>query len=201
MLPDTTPDPADEPTGKLLIFTAPSGAGKTTIVRHLLKTFDELAFSVSATNRPIREGETDGKSYHFLTTAEFKAKVATGEFVEYEEVYPGRMYGTLRSEIERLWAEGKTVVFDIEVKGATNLKKLYPRNSTAVFVNPPSPEILFKRLRDRNTESEADLEVRIARAGMELDFVNTFDVVLENDELTVALADAEDIVRAALKTC
>jgi len=102
MLPDTTPDPADEPTGKLLIFTAPSGAGKTTIVRHLLKTFDELAFSVSATNRPIREGETDGKSYHFLTTAEFKAKVATGEFVEYEEVYPGRMYGTLRSEIERL---------------------------------------------------------------------------------------------------
>lgn len=191
MLPDT-------PNGKLLIFTAPSGAGKTTVVRHLLKTFDELAFSVSATNRPIREGEVDGQSYHFLTTAEFKSKVATGEFVEYEEVYPGRMYGTLRSEIERLWAIGKTVVFDIEVKGATNLKKLYPEQSTAVFVNPPSPDILFKRLRDRNTESEADLEVRIARAGMELEFVDSFDVVLENDDLAVALGEAEEIVRGVI---
>ena len=188
----------DMPTGKLLIFTAPSGAGKTTIVRHLLKTFDELAFSVSATNRPIRPGETDGQSYHFLTSAEFESKVATGEFVEYEEVYPGRMYGTLRSEIERLWALGKIVVFDIEVKGATNLKRLYPDNSTAVFVNPPSPEILFKRLRDRNTESEADLEVRIARAAMELDFVDSFDRVLVNDDLKTALAEAEEIVREEL---
>lgn len=191
MLPDT-------PTGKLLIFTAPSGAGKTTIVRHLLKTFDELAFSVSATNRPIRPGETDGQSYHFLTTAEFEAKVATGAFVEHEEVYPGRMYGTLHSEIERLWALGKTVVFDIEVKGATNLKRLYPENSTAVFVNPPSPEVLFKRLRDRNTESEADLEVRIARAAMELDFVDSFDRVLVNDDLAAALAEAEEIVEEVL---
>ncbi len=188
----------DKPTGKLLIFTAPSGAGKTTIVRHLLRTFDELAFSVSATNRPIRPGETDGQSYHFLTTAEFDSKVATGAFVEYEEVYPGRMYGTLRSEIERLWALGKTVVFDIEVKGATNLKRLYPDNSTAVFVNPPSPEILFQRLRDRNTESEADLEVRIARAAMELDFVDSFDRVLINDDLETALSGAEEIVREVL---
>lgn len=184
----------DMPTGKLLIFTAPSGAGKTTIVRHLLKTFDELAFSVSATNRPIRPGETDGQSYHFLTSAEFESKITTGEFVEYEEVYPGRMYGTLRSEIERLWALGKVVVFDIEVKGATNLKRLYPDNSTAVFVNPPSPEILFQRLRDRNTESEADLEVRIARAAMELDFVDSFDKVLINDDLETALTEAERIV-------
>lgn len=191
MLPDT-------PIGKLLIFTAPSGAGKTTIVRHLLKTFDELAFSVSATNRPIRPGETDGQSYHFLTTAEFEGKVATGEFVEHEEVYPGRMYGTLRSEIERLWALGKTVVFDIEVKGATNLKRLYPDNSTAVFVNPPSPEVLFQRLRDRNTESASDLEVRIARAAMELGFVDAFDRVLVNDNLETALAEAEEIVREVL---
>ena len=193
-----SPDTPATPTGKLLIFTAPSGAGKTTIVRHLLRTYDELAFSVSATNRPIREGEVDGKSYHFLTTEEFKSKVAAGDFVEYEEVYPGRMYGTLRSEIERLWALGKVVVFDIEVKGATNLKKLYPDNSTAIFVNPPSPEVLFKRLRDRNTESEADLEVRIARAGMELGFVDSFDVVLENDKLAVALVEAEEIVRGVL---
>lgn len=194
MLPDT-------PSGKLLIFTAPSGAGKTTLVRHLLKTFDELAFSVSATNRPIRKGETDGESYHFLATAEFRAKVAAGEFVEHEEVYPGRMYGTLRSEIERLWALGKTVVFDIEVKGATNLKRLYPDCSTAVFVNPPSPEVLFQRLRDRNTESEADLEVRIARAAMELDFVDSFDRVLVNDDLETALRDAEEIAKAVLEPC
>lgn len=191
MLPDT-------PNGKLLIFTAPSGAGKTTIVRHLLKNFDELAFSVSATNRPIRPGEIDGESYHFLTTAEFESKITTGEFVEYEEVYPGRMYGTLRSEIERLWALGKIVVFDIEVKGATNLKRLYPDNSVAVFVNPPSPEILFRRLRDRNTESEADLEVRIARAAMELGFVDSFDRVLLNDDLDTALREAEVMVREVL---
>lgn len=198
MTPYAPTDPPTPPTGKLLIFTAPSGAGKTTIVRHLLKTFDELAFSVSATNRPIREGEVDGQSYHFLTTAEFEAKIAGGEFIEYEEVYPGRLYGTLRSEIERLWALGKTVMFDIEVKGATTLKKLYPGNSTTVFVNPPSPDVLFRRLRDRNTESEADLEVRIARAGMELDFVDRFDVVLVNDDLRVALGEAEGIVEGVL---
>ena len=188
----------DTPTGKLLIFTAPSGAGKTTIVRHLLKEFDELAFSVSATNRPIRPKETDGESYHFLTTEEFKQRIDRGDFVEYEEVFPGRMYGTLRSEIERLWAQGKTVVFDIEVKGATNLKRMYPDCSTAVFVNPPSPEILFQRLRDRNTESEAELATRIARATMELEYVDSFDHVLLNDDLPTALREAEGVVRDVL---
>ena len=188
----------DTPTGQLLIFTAPSGAGKTTIVRHLLQHFGELAFSVSATNRPMRPGEEDGVSYHFLTTEEFHDKIAAGEFIEFEEVYPGRMYGTLRSEVERLWARGRTVVFDIEVKGATNIKRQFPDNSYAVFVNPPSPEVLFQRLRDRSTESAVELEARIDRAGMELEYVNTFDRVLENDDLETALAEAEEIAKEVL---
>ncbi|MFK8164520.1 MAG: guanylate kinase [Lewinella sp.] len=193
MLPDT-------PTGKLLIFTAPSGAGKTTIVRHLLKHFDQLAFSVSATNRPRRAGEEDGKAYYFLSDEAFRARIEAGDFVEYEEVYPGRFYGTLHSELHRLWDEGKTIVFDIEVKGATNLKKFYPEQSTAVFVNPPSPETLFQRLRNRNTESEADLKVRIARAAEELTYVDTFDRILTNDDLKTALEEADRIARTILET-
>ena len=191
MLPDT-------PTGNLLIFTAPSGAGKTTIVRHLLKHYDQLAFSVSATNRPMRAGEEDGKAYYFLSDEEFRARIDAGDFVEYEEVYPGRFYGTLHSELHRLWSEDKVIVFDIEVKGATNLKMFYPDQSTVVFVNPPSPEILYQRLRDRNTESEADLKVRIARAAEELAYVETFDRVLTNDDLKTALAEAEEIARGVL---
>jgi guanylate kinase len=191
MLPDT-------PTGKLLIFTAPSGAGKTTIVRHLLKRYDKLAFSVSATNRPMREGEVDGSAYYFLSDEAFRARIEAGDFVEYEEVYPGRFYGTLHSELHRLWSQNRIIVFDIEVKGATNLKKFYPEQSTAVFVNPPSPEILFQRLRDRNTESEADLKVRIDRAAEELTYVDTFDRVLLNDDLEAALGEAEIITREVL---
>lgn len=180
--------------GKMLIFTAPSGAGKTTIVRHLLENFDELAFSVSATNRPMREGETDGKSYHFLSTDEFMQRVENDEFIEYEEVYPGRYYGTLHSEVDRIWAMDRAIVFDIEVKGATNLKQFYPQESLAVFVNPPNSDVLFQRLRDRSTETEDELRVRIDRAAEELAYVNTFDRVLINDDLQVALAEAEDIV-------
>lgn len=188
----------DHPTGKLLIFTAPSGAGKTTIVRHLLKHFGELAFSVSATNRPMRPGEEDGVAYYFLSDEAFAAKIEAGEFVEYEEVYPGRFYGTLHSELHRLWDQGRVIVFDIEVKGATNLKKFYPEQSTAVFVSPPSPEVLFQRLRDRNTESEADLKVRIERAAEELTYVNNFDRVLINDDLETTLAEAELIAKEVL---
>ena len=182
------------PHGKLLIFTAPSGAGKTTIVRHLLGKYDQLSFSVSATNRPPRPGEEHGRDYYFLSTDEFQRRIEAGEFVEYEEVYPGRFYGTLKSEIDRILETGKSVVFDIEVKGATNLKRFFPDNSMAVFVAPPSPEILFQRLRDRNTESEDSLRVRIARAGEELTYVNSFDRVLTNDDLATALAEAETIV-------
>lgn len=190
----------DTKKGKMLIFTAPSGAGKTTIVRHLLKTFDELAFSVSATNRPIRKGEHAGESYYFLSDASFQEKIKAGDFAEFEEVYPGRFYGTLKSEIERIWAEGKTIVFDIEVKGATNLKKMYPAEATAIFVNPPSEEELFQRLRDRSTETPEQLKVRMDRAAMELGYVNKFDRVLENDVLAVALSQAEAVVREVLES-
>ena len=190
-----SPSPSSEqPTGKLLIFTAPSGAGKTTIVRHLLKEFDELAFSVSATNREMRPGEENGVHYYFLSDAEFRAKVDAGEFVEHEEVYPGRYYGTLRSEIERLWAQGKMVVFDIEVKGATRLKELYPEESVAVFIDPGDQDILFARLRNRSTETLEQLATRMDRAAMELEYRNNFDLVLINDDLQVALVQAEEIV-------
>ncbi len=177
--------------GKILIFTAPSGAGKTTIVRHLLSHFPDLAFSVSATTRAKRPQEVEGKDYYFLAPADFQAKIEQDAFVEWEEVYPGGFYGTLHSELQRLWALGKTIVFDIEVKGATNLKRLYPNNSLAVFVQPPSKEILFQRLRDRSTEDESSLAVRIQRAGEELLYVDRFDRVLVNDELVPALAKAE----------
>ncbi len=180
--------------GKLLIVTAPSGAGKTTIVRHLLKTFDNLGFSVSATNRPPRDYEEDGRHYYFLSTEAFFTKVENQAFLEWEEVYEGRYYGTLKSEVDRLLNEGKHIVFDIEVKGATNIKKAYPDNSLAIFVKPPSPEVLFQRLRDRNTETEDSLNRRIARAAMELKCENQFDVVLLNDKLEESLASAERIV-------
>ena len=191
MSPEPTP-------GKLLIFTAPSGAGKTTIVHHLLRHFGELAFSVSATTRPPREGEQDGVDYHFLSPEEFMRRVAAGDFVEYEEVYPGRYYGTLHEEVARQRARGRTVVFDIEVKGAANIKRQYPDDSLAVFVAPPSEEVLFQRLRDRSTEDAESLRVRIARAGQELACAHDFDRVLVNDDLPTALAEAEGIVRAFL---
>ncbi len=187
-----SPDPSS---GKLLIFTAPSGAGKTTIVRHLLDKFpDRLAFSVSATTRPPRPGEVDGEAYHFLTPEDFAQRILDGDFVEYEEVYPGRFYGTLHEEIDRICSTGRHVVFDIEVKGATNIKRQYPDRSLAVFVDPLTPEVLFARLRGRSTEDAESLRVRIARAAEELTYRESFDRILVNDDLAVALAEAEEIV-------
>ena len=184
---------------KLLIFTAPSGAGKTTIVKHLLQKFSELDFSVSATSRPARPGEVHGKDYYFISPEEFRQRAKNGEFLEWEEVYDDQFYGTLRSEIDRLWVLGKCVVFDIEVKGATNIKKLYPLETCAVFVKPPSAEILFERLRGRKTETEASLRKRIARAAEELGYENTFDTVLLNDDLDLAFLEAETIVKNHLE--
>ena len=184
--------------GRMFIFTAPSGAGKTTIVRHLLREFANLSFSVSATNRPPREGEIDGQDYYFLSTEKFRERVENGDFLEWEEVYPGRLYGTLRSEVERIWANGKHVVFDIEVKGATNLKRAYPERTLATFIKVPSLEALEQRLRDRGTESEESIRKRIARWEEELQYVNNFDRVLINDQLSDALAEAEGLVRGFL---
>lgn len=180
--------------GKLIIFTAPSGAGKTTIVRHLLRKYPHLAFSVSATTRAQRPGEIDGRDYYFLSTEEFHRRIDSGAFAEWEEVYPGRFYGTLHSELDRLWAEGKTIIFDIEVKGATNLCEAYPDRSIAVFVKPPSPDVLFARLRARNTETEESLRARIARASEELEFENNFDRIVVNDSLEETLLAAEALV-------
>ena len=186
--------------GRMFIFTAPSGAGKTTIVRHLLKTFDRLAFSVSATSRPPRPGEVDGKDYYFLSSDEFRERAAAGEFLEWEEVYNGAFYGTLRSEVDRIWALGKHVLFDIEVKGATNLKNAYPERTLATFIKPPSIEVLEQRLRDRGTESEESINKRIARWREELAYVNNFDRVLINDTLPEALRDAEQLIHEFLQT-
>ena len=182
--------------GKIIIFTAPSGSGKTTIVRHLLKKYDFLGFSVSATSRKKRHNEIDGKDYYFLREEKFRKKVAEGAFVEWEEVYPGKFYGTLKSEIERIWSKEKHVVFDIEVKGATNIKKLFPDNSLAIFVRPPSIAELRKRLMGRKTESNEMLQKRLERAEEEMTYENTFDKVLINDLLEVALEEAEQFTES-----
>jgi len=184
----------DEFEGKIIIFTAPSGSGKTTIVRHLLKKYNFLGFSVSATNRKKRTKEIDGKDYYFLSSEKFQRKISMGAFVEWEEVYEDQYYGTLKSEIERLWSKGKHVVFDIEVKGATNIKKIYPDNSIAVFVRPPSMAELQRRLTKRNTESKSSLKKRLARAEVELTYEDEFDTVIINDLLEVALEEAEQII-------
>ncbi|MCB0557876.1 MAG: guanylate kinase [Lewinellaceae bacterium] len=184
---------------KLLLFAAPSGAGKTTIVHHLLNQFGELEFSISATTRPQRPHEEDGKDYYFISRERFQELIRQGAFVEWEEVYEGLFYGTLKSEVERLWAEGKHIIFDIDVKGAMNIKKEYPREALAVFVKPPSMEALEKRLKARRTEDEHTLKKRLARASEEMAYENKFDRVLVNDVLKEALATAEQIVESFIK--
>lgn len=180
--------------GKLIILTAPSGAGKTTIARYLLATFDNLAFSVSATTRAQRPHEENGKDYYFITPAQFQVLIAENAFVEWEEVYENQFYGTLKSEIERLWAAGKHIIFDIDVKGAMKLKSHYAVNTLAIFIKPPSPEVLFERLRQRQTESDESLKKRIAKAAEELKYENNFDFILVNDNLETALQQAKAII-------
>jgi len=183
---------------KMLIFAAPSGAGKTTLVKHLLGERTDLAFSVSATSREQRFNETDGKDYYFIGVDGFKSKIEEDGFAEWEEVYENQFYGTLKSEIQRIWDLGKCIIFDIDVVGAMNLKRIYGEKAQTVFVMAPSKEILFQRLRDRNTESEDSLRKRIEKADQELQFSRDFDVVLINDELEVAKKEAEKIASAFL---
>lgn len=184
---------------KMMVFTAPSGSGKTTIVRHLLQKFDQLEFSISATTRSKRDHETDGKDYYFLTVEAFKEKIGQEAFVEWEEVYPGRFYGTLKSEVERIWKGGKFVLFDVDVLGAGSIKEMYGEKCLAVFVKPPSMETLIERLKARKTETQETLEIRKARFLKELEHESCFDVVLINDQLYDALAEAETLVRNFFK--
>lgn len=185
---------------KLIILTAPSGAGKTTIVRYLLETMPELAFSISATTRACRPNEVEGKDYYYIGVEQFKRLIEEDAFAEWEEVYPNQYYGTLHSEMNRIWQLGKHIVFDIDVKGAANLKKAYPDQSLAIFVKPPSKEALFERLRKRKTENEESLRKRLAKAEEELTFENKFDYILVNDVLEVALAEALQVVRQFTKS-
>lgn len=180
--------------GKALIFSAPSGSGKTTIVKHLLENNNDLGFSISASTRD-RRGRTEqhGKDYYFLTPEDFKKKIDSNEFIEWEEVYAGNFYGTLKSEIERIWSEGRNVIFDVDVKGGINLKKYFGDRALAVFVKVPSMEVLKERLRDRGTESEESLSRRLFKANFEMTFQDKFDVVLVNEELSRSLKEAQKL--------
>lgn len=181
--------------GKLIIFSAPSGAGKTTIVKHLLSKYpDKFEFSISASTREPRGEEVHGKDYYFISKEEFLHRVAKQEFIEFEEVYSGTYYGTLRSEVERIWALGKHVIFDIDVVGGLRLRSKFPDQALAIFVNPPSLEVLKERLAGRGTDSEEKLQERYAKAEHELSFADKFDVILNNFELETAKAEAEELV-------
>lgn len=181
-------------TGKLIIFSAPSGAGKTTLVKHLLGSRSDLAFSISCCTREKRKGETDGKDYYFLSPEDFKQKINKNEFAEWEEVYENHFYGTLNSEIQRIWNNNQHVLFDIDVKGGLNLKKQFRDKALAVFVQPPSVEELKNRLTKRNTDSPEKLKIRIAKANEELSFASDFDVIVVNDDLNQAKKDVELLV-------
>ena len=181
--------------GKVVIFSAPSGAGKSTIVNHLLKKYPELEFSISATSRAPRGNEQDGKEYYFFSADRFRQMIAEDRFVEHEEVYPGSFYGTLKSEVERIWAKGHVIVFDIDVKGGVNVKRIFGDKAFSVFIQAPSVDVLRQRLIGRGTDSAEAIEKRVAKAASEMEFAaGKFDYVLVNDDLETALAEAEKII-------
>lgn len=185
--------------GKLIVFSAPSGSGKTTIVKHLLAQEKlNLAFSISATSREKRGDEVHGQDYYYLSLQEFKDNIKSDKFLEWEEVYANNFYGTLKSEVERIWAQGKHVIFDIDVVGGLDIKRIYPERTLSVFVKPPSIEELKRRLKNRSTESEDKINMRIAKASVELATAPQFDFIIENNELNIALKEAEQLVEIFL---
>ena len=185
-------------TGKVIIVSAPSGAGKTSIVKHVLQFLPELRFSTSATTRTMREGEINGKDYHFLSVDDFKKGIERDDFLEWEEVYANQFYGTLKSEIQRIWDEGKTVIFDVDVKGGLNIKKYFGDKALAIFVEPPTVQELENRLRNRGTETEESLRKRVEKAEYELSFAPRFDKIILNDDLEVARAEMLQTIRQFL---
>ena len=185
---------------KVIIFSAPSGAGKSTIVNHILGLHPEIEFSISATSRAPRGQEQHGKEYYFFTADEFRQMIAEDKFVEHEEVYPGSFYGTLRSEVERIWAKGHVIVFDIDVQGGVNLKRIFGEQAFSIFIQAPSVEVLRERLVGRNTDTPEAIEKRVAKAASEMEFAaGKFDHVLVNDDLQTAFAEAESIIDEFLK--
>lgn len=186
--------------GKVIILSAPSGSGKTTVVKHLLSVFeDRFGFSVSATSRAPRGNEVDGVDYYFINPEEFRLKIADDEFVEYEQVYKDKYYGTLKSEVYRIWADGRVIVFDVDVKGGINLKKYFGSDALSIFVKAPSIEELRRRLVGRGTDSPEVIEERVAKAAEELTYADQFDYVLVNDDLATCLAEAEKVVGEFIK--
>ena len=186
--------------GKLIVFSAPSGSGKTTIVKHLLRQEDlNLEFSISAASREPRVEEINGKDYYFISTEEFKTHIKNHDFLEWEEVYRDNFYGTLNSEIERIWAMGKNVIFDIDVAGGLRIKHKFPEETLAVFVKPPSVDELKRRLKQRSTESEEKINMRIAKASVELATAPQFDVIIKNYDLDIALEEAHQLVKDFVK--
>ena len=186
--------------GKLIVFSAPSGSGKTTIVRHLLsKEVLNLEFSISAASRASRGEEVNGKDYYFMSTEEFKKHIKNEDFLEWEEVYRDNFYGTLKSEVERIWAKGKNVIFDIDVAGGLRIKHKFPEETLAVFVKPPSVDELKRRLKERSTESEDKINMRIAKASVELATAPQFDVIIKNYDLEIALEEAYQLVKNFVK--
>lgn len=184
----------------VFIFSAPSGSGKTTILKQIFERFPNLfGFSVSATNRSAREGEVDGRDYYFLSDNKMKEKIENGDFLEWEQVYEGRYYGTLKSELNRIWSEGKVVVFDVDVKGGINIKNMLKDEAFAIFIMPPSVEELRKRLEARNTETAESLQQRLARAEMEISMSDNFDTVILNDDLTLAVNEVEKCIGEQLR--
>lgn len=179
---------------KVIIFSAPSGSGKSTIVNHILGLYPELEFSVSATSRAPRGREQDGREYYFFTADRFREMIEEGKFVEYEEVYPGSFYGTLKSEVERIWQKGHVIIFDVDVKGGVNLKRIFGDKALSVFISAPSVEVLRDRLEKRATDSPEAIAGRVAKAAEEMTYAGQFDYVLVNDDLEKAYAEADRVI-------
>ena len=186
--------------GKLIVISAPSGAGKTSIVKHLLKNMDALSFSVSACSRDKRENETDGKDYHFLGVEDFKKKIKEDAFLEWEEVYENQFYGTLKSEVQRVWNEGKAVIFDVDVAGGLNIKKHYTQECLSIFIMPPSVDVLRERLSGRGSETDEKIEVRLAKAEEEIAKNQKFDKVILNDDFEIACEETQKVISNFIKS-